>query len=244
MIKTAILVDGGFYRYRAQSLWGEKRATERADELINYCNRHLSYHGKESLKADLYRIFYYDCPPMSKKMYHPLLKRQIDYAKTDLYTWTTEFFNELKTKRKVALRLGTLADNLAHFNLNPEITKKLCRGIMKWDELTPEDFKLDVKQKGVDMKIAVDIASLSFKKQVNQIILIAADSDFVPASKLARREGMDFILDPMWAPIKPELHEHIDGLRSCTPNPGIKAQRPAKKYTAKPVAPKKDGKNP
>lgn len=64
------------------------------------------------------------------------------------------------------------------------------------------------------MKIGLDIASITLKKQVDQIILIAGDSDFVPAAKLARREGIDFILDPMWNPIKPHLFEHIDGLRS------------------------------
>jgi len=64
------------------------------------------------------------------------------------------------------------------------------------------------------MKIGLDISSLAYKKQVDQIILIAGDSDFVPAAKHARREGIDFILDPMWANIKDSLFEHIDGLRS------------------------------
>ena len=36
----------------------------------------------------------------------------------------------------------------------------------------------------------------------------------MPAAKLARREGIDFILDPMMAPIKADLFEHIDGMRS------------------------------
>lgn len=62
------------------------------------------------------------------------------------------------------------------------------------------------------MRIGVDIASL--KKQVDQIILMAGDSDFVPAAKLARREGIDFILDLMWSDIKDDLFEHIDGLKS------------------------------
>lgn len=31
---------------------------------------------------------------------------------------------------------------------------------------------------------------------------------------LGRREGIDFILDPMWADIKADLFEHIDGLKS------------------------------
>ena len=67
------------------------------------------------------------------------------------------------------------------------------------------------------MKIGIDISSLSFKKQVDQIVLISGDSDFVPAAKLARREGIDFILDPLGAAVKPNLFEHIDGLKSCDP---------------------------
>ena len=64
------------------------------------------------------------------------------------------------------------------------------------------------------MRIGVDIASVTFKRQVDQIILISGDSDFVPAAKLARREGIDFVLDPMWAQIKDDLFEHIDGMHS------------------------------
>jgi len=47
--------------------------------------------------------------------------------------------------------------------------------------------------------------------------LCLADSSF--AAKLARREGVDFILDPMWNPIKPHLFEHIDGISSKIRNP-------------------------
>ena len=75
-----------------------------------------------------------------------------------------------------------------------------------------------IEQKGVDMRIGLDIASLAYKKQVDQIVLISGDSDFVSAAKLARREGIDFILDPLGAPVKPDLFEHIDGLRTCDSN--------------------------
>lgn len=47
----------------------------------------------------------------------------------------------------------------------------------------------------------------------------AGDSDFVPAAKLARREGVEFILDPMWRSVRPDLFEHIDGLQSGLPRP-------------------------
>jgi uncharacterized LabA/DUF88 family protein len=66
-------------------------------------------------------------------------------------------------------------------------------------DLTDDDFVYDVKQKGTDMRVGLDIASVSYKGQADQIVLVAGDSDFVPAAKLARREGVDFILDPSGA---------------------------------------------
>ena len=211
-MKTAILVDGGFYRRRAQAVFGDKSAEQRAIELANYCKRHLNTHGECS---ELYRIFYYDCPPSSKRIYHPFLKKQVDLGKTDLYTWTMQFLNELKKKRKFAIRLGKLAEEQAHYSINAAIVKKLCNRSISFSDLTENDFCLQIDQKGVDMKIGLDSASLAYKHQVDQIILISGDSDFVSAAKLARREGIDFVLDPLGAPIKPDLFEHIDGLRTC-----------------------------
>lgn len=81
-----------------------------------------------------------------------------------------------------------------------------------WDSLTDDDFSIDVIQKGVDMRIGVDITAVALKKQANRMILIAGDADFVPVAKLARREGIDFILDTMYQEISDDLFEHIDGL--------------------------------
>lgn len=212
MGKTAILVDGGFYRKRARSLWGKHSPQETADGLFRYCKRHLHERSREH---ELYRIFYYDCPPYDKQLYHPLLQKAVDMRKTELYKWTNEFYAELKRQRKVALRLGVIDDVNSTYRLDYNVLKKLCSGIITVADLKEEDFIPDIKQKGVDMKIGVDIASLAYKKQVDQIVLIAGDSDFVPAAKLARREGIDFVLDPLGAPIKPSLFEHIDGKRSC-----------------------------
>lgn len=213
MAKTAILVDGGFYRKRAKYLWGEKTAEERAKELAAYCQTHL--HDKSSGEIrQLYRIFYYDCEPVGRKsVYHPLKRANVDLEKSDTYAWANAFMEQLKQKRKFALRLGHLADSMS-YNLKPSVTKDLFNGKRKLEELTERDFVFNAQQKGVDMKIGVDIASLAYKHQVDQIILIAGDSDFVPAAKLARREGIDFILDPMWSAIRPDLFEHIDGLKS------------------------------
>lgn len=212
-MKTAILVDGGFYRKRAKFLWGKKTPEQRAAELWAYCMAHLK-HEQKNEDVSLYRIFYYDCPPLGKTVYHPLLKRGIDFRHSETFSWSFSFFEELKKQRKVALRLGELSDEYASYAISPTALKDICSGKKSIDDLKEEDFNVTFTQKGVDMKIGLDIASLAYKKQVDQIILIAGDSDFVPAAKLARREGIDFILDPMWASIKDNLFEHIDGLRS------------------------------
>lgn len=214
MTRTAILVDGGFYRKRALKLWGKKTAEDRASELIKYCTAHINDKDGLNTSRQLYRIFYYDWEPLGRRsVYHPLTKRNIDLDKSDTYTWTDLFLKELRQKRKLAIRLGRLSGQV-HYNLTPEATKKLFTGKISLEEVSESDFMFISPQKGVDMKIGLDIASLAYKKQVDQIILIAGDSDFVPAAKLARREGIDFILDPMWAKISDDLFEHIDGLKS------------------------------
>ena len=55
------------------------------------------------------------------------------------------------------------------------------------------------------MRVGLDIASIATKRLATQIVLVAGDSDFVPAAKFARREGVDFILDPMWQKVRPAL---------------------------------------
>ncbi len=97
MIRTAIMVDGAFYRKRAYYFWGDKSPSKRAEELRDYCKRHIR---DERMGAELYRVFYYDCPPAQKKVYHPLTKKTVDLSKSPLYQWSIDFFNELKHQRK------------------------------------------------------------------------------------------------------------------------------------------------
>lgn len=211
-MKTAILVDGGYYRKRSTAVFGNETAKTSAERLYSYCKRHLS---EKKLKHELYRIFYYDCPPVDKQIFHPVLQRAVDFGRSDTKSWTEDFFNELSRKRKIALRLGELSESTAHFNLKAKYTKQLMSGRLSIDELTEKHFALNLQQKGVDMRIGLDIASLAYKHQVDQIVLIAGDSDFVPAAKLARREGIDFVLDPLGGNIRDSLSLHIDGLRTC-----------------------------
>lgn len=216
-VTTAILVDGAFYRKRANYYIGEVSPEQRAKELMNHCHKLLAADKFE--KRNLYRIFYYDCPPIDKNIYHPLTKKSVNLGKSKDYAWMNSFLDELKHQRKVALRLGRLSENELTYNLKNESLKNLMNGKIQTSDLTESDFYCNIEQKGVDMRIGIDISSLAFKKQVNQIILISGDSDFVPASKQARREGIDFILNPLGAPIKKDLFEHIDGLIGRIPQP-------------------------
>lgn len=224
MERTAVLVDGGFYRIRAQTLFGVKSPEERADELFSYCMRHLNK-GKEN-ESSLYRIFYYDCPPSTKVVYNPVTQRHVNLAKSDQYRWTTAFFNALVTKRKVALRRGEELASSGDYTLRAGVLKDLCAGRRSVESLTDRDTRLNITQKGVDMRIGLDIASLVERNLVTQIILISGDSDFVPAAKYARRCGMDFVLDPMWQTVSPSLNEHVDGIRSRVQRPPRNEQDP------------------
>lgn len=114
----------------------------------------------------------------------------------------------------MALRLGRLNET-SKWRLTEAATARLIASSATF-EPTDDDFEIDTKQKGVDMRLGLDVASLAFKKQVDQIVIVAADADFVPAAKLARREGMDVILDRMGErQAAPDLLEHVDALRDC-----------------------------
>lgn len=197
MERVAIFVDGAFYKKRAQKCLGYKSPVERAKELEEYCRRHLKRKDPTTqeyvMNDKLYRVFYYDCPPMDRLVYHPFLHRNIVFNKNALYIWMNDFLDELKKKRKFALRLGNLATVGAHYLIKGDKCRALCDGKIKFEDLKEDDWKLyGVDQKGVDMRIGIDIASLAYKKLVDKMILISGDSDFVPAAKLARREGDRF----------------------------------------------------
>ncbi|WP_338129789.1 NYN domain-containing protein [Corynebacterium riegelii] len=142
----------------------------------------------------------------------------MNLAATDQFKWTNQFFDALTHKRKVALRRGEELETQNGYVLKTDPLKKLCAGTLRVEDLQERDFKLEITQKGVDMRIGLDIASLAESGTVNQIVMITGDSDFVPAAKHARRSGIDFILDPMWATVTTSLSEHVDGIRQCVFN--------------------------
>ena len=77
-------------------------------------------------------------------------------------------------------------------------------------EISSADLAPVIQQKGVDMRIALDVASLTLKKLARMIVLVTGDSDFVPVMKFARREGAQVFLVALGHSIRDILVEHAD----------------------------------
>lgn len=218
---TAIFIDGAFFLKRVRHFLpqeehynAEKIAKIAMTMALKHLELRIGYQQDNHTNQidDLYRIFFYDCPPLEKKFHLPISKKSINFALSTEAIFRKQLHQELIQKRKFALRLGKLSDYSGTWKLKTSVQKDLLKGKRLWDSLTDDDFSIDVIQKGVDMRIGVDITAVALKKQANRMILIAGDADFVPVAKLARREGIDFILDTMYQEIADDLFEHIDGL--------------------------------
>ncbi len=222
MRSVAILVDGAFYLKHHDKYFEQTAADAVAKDLLNHCLKHIyNKQGQNHEKREqerLYRIFFYDCAPLTKKIHHPLTNKLIDFGKSSTAVFRNDLHQQLKQTRNLALRLGFLDEKNARWKIkDPKKEKKFIAGNLN-EDLEESDIVYYAQQKSVDMKIGLDIAAMSYKKMVNKIVLISGDSDFIPAAKLARREGIEFILDPMRTMIKPDLQEHIDGLNTTLPN--------------------------
>ncbi len=205
------MIDGGYFMKRYNTLYNRDRSKTPETIVKDLYTIAHSHVGDNNY---LYRIFYYDCVPFEKKVHNPISGRCIDFSKTSEAITMKSVFEELKRQRKVALRLGTIKEG-RRWILYDRASTALLKRETTVDDLKESDVYYDMHQKGIDMKIGVDIASLALKRFVDKIVLISGDSDFVPAAKLARREGIDFVLDPMHSShVENNLFEHIDGLAS------------------------------
>ncbi len=96
---------------------------------------------------------------MDKTIYNPFTKSNVNLGKSPTYECTNAFFEELKKKRKFAIRLGQLAVQQANYNLSQKAFKKLCNGTLNFSDLSESDIILNIDQKGVDMKIGLVTSS-------------------------------------------------------------------------------------
>lgn len=76
--------------------------------------------------------------------------------------------------------------------------------------LAANDLVPNIEQKGVDLRIGLDIARLSIRQLAQVIVVVTGDSDMIPAFKFARREGVRVYLDHMGHGVKRDLKAHTD----------------------------------
>lgn len=192
--RVAILIDGGFYTQMFKK--NNKNVMpnrQNVENLIMDIMGKIPTNG--GLSNSLLRTFYYDSLPFSKTI-KDLKGNQIDYSKSTVYVNQTKYLNSLRTIDQFALRLGELS--FSGWKLNsykPSSSKPIP----------------DFRQKGVDMKIGLDMAWIAGKRTVDKMVLVTGDSDFISPMKLVRREGLMIYLYTMGSTyIKAELKEHAD----------------------------------
>ena len=95
-INIAVLIDGGFFFKRFNSLYNKDRkmtGAQVADYLYTMAMKHV---GNSNT---LYRLFYYNCLPLDKKVHNSISKKLVDYSLTDEYKFRTDLLEMLKRKR-------------------------------------------------------------------------------------------------------------------------------------------------
>ncbi len=199
MSKVAFFVDGNFMFHQLKQF---KSFFCDGPNILNYCLRHLN-------KGEaIYRIFFYDTPPLERIVPTPS-GSPMNYGATQSSKNMKARLESIRETPHLALRLGKISCQ-DEWILKPNVLKELLNGTRAVTSLIDGDYYLDIKQKAVDMKIGLDIATITYKRLADRIVLIAGDADFTPAAKLARMEGMEVTLDPMGKKVPADLLEHID----------------------------------
>ena len=200
--RYAILLDGGFVRKVLRRHLG-RHAT--ADDIEEFCYRISG----EFPAYELLRNYFYDAPPAANILTNPHDRSILNLGQTPEYRHGTSLLSRLEMKSNFALRRGETA--IHGWKLGSQATKNLMRAHRP---LAARDFIPDIEQKGVDLRIGLDIARFALRDMVNALVIVTGDSDLVPAFKFARREGVRIYLEHLQHPVNPILKAHSDILLS------------------------------
>ncbi len=209
MSKVTFIVDGEFMRKRIISL---KAFYFDGAGIRRHCLSHLT--SGETIG----RILFYDALPFTGKGEHPL-SGPVDFSQTPLISRKQQFLQTLRVTPEITLRLGRSAWQAGQWQLDSNRLGELMAGEISVNEIEPNDIFPDIRQKGVDMRLGLDIATIALKKQADRLVLVANDADYVPAVILAREEGLKVVLDPLWTRAAEDLREQVDYVCNMLPRP-------------------------
>jgi uncharacterized LabA/DUF88 family protein len=207
-MQVAFMFDGSFFHKKMQIAKRPSGEPVTADDVLAVCEE--SFKNNELRNDQLFRIYYYDCYPFSEVATNPISGQQIHFGQTDVFRARKRFVDDLKYRPRLAFRSGRLSND--GWQIPPNKTRGIIRKIQSGQSLEARDVQINLNQKEVDIKIGLDIAWLASKRIVDKIVLVTGDSDFVPAMKFARREGLMVYLVHLGHGIKDVLREHCDGI--------------------------------
>ncbi|MDE0521728.1 MAG: NYN domain-containing protein [Boseongicola sp.] len=167
-MKAAVFIDGGHLRVLVRQA-GYGYNPDSIEAVAHACVA-----GDETLL----RILYYDCAPYRGTPRLPVS------GEPALFQGSDEWLKVLAAKPQFAVRLGMLKFRGFEPRRIP-ITSA---------DLSDEDFKPRFEQKGVDMRIGLDIASYAADRSIDRIVLVTGDTDCLPAMKRARTAGLQVVL--------------------------------------------------
>lgn len=198
--KVVLMLDGGFVKKKLEQ---RLKHFPTVDDVVAFCT---SVATKPLLRnTTLFRIYYYDAPPFEGTVTNP-----IDGSVTNFSTHANSargkaLTDSLELKPNFAVRRGIV--NNTGWRLGAAALRSLGTGSRP---VTARDLVPDLHQKGVDMRIGLDIAFIALRHVADILVLVTGDSDFVPAMKFARREGMRVYLEHMGHGVLRALRAHAD----------------------------------
>lgn len=166
--KVAVMIDGGHLRVLARRD-GHEYNPDFIEKFAHHC---------VAEDEQLLRVLYYDCAPYSGEAKLPVSGGIQKFAGND------GWLKDLASRDMIAVRRGVLKFR----------GYKPRRIPLTEDKLSDDDFKPDFEQKGVDMRIGLDMATLSAGRIVDRIVLVSGDTDCIPAMKHARIAGLQIVL--------------------------------------------------
>lgn len=210
--KTVVLVDGSYYLKRTITLFGNMVPSCAASLLDVIVRSHLVEEGTGE-KNNLVRTYFYDCEPLIRKIVNPISKEIIDTGDNASTKWRVEYLECIKRQRQTMLRLGYI-QGWDEWKIKAEPMARLMNKKLRTDELKGSDVTWVSRQKGVDVRIGMDMTRIALKGLAERIVLIAGDGDFVPVVDMAREEGIDVVLDPLDGLASRQLAESVDWIRT------------------------------
>ena len=198
--KVVFLLDGGFVKKKLEEKNGHFPTVKEIAAIPATLMQHPRLAGK-----DMFRIYFYDAPPFLGKSKNPISRAVLDFSSHPKAAQNKSLLDALEFEPDFAVRRGVLM--CSGWKLGRAAIQSLGR---QPRPVTATDFVPDLVQKGVDIRIGLDIAWIALRGVAHILVLVTGDSDFVPVMKFARKEGVRVYLEELDHPVRPELKAHAD----------------------------------